>query len=116
MAQRDWTQPVLDLLELLQEQELELRAVSDGEERVKLDGDADERRQAAADVILSVDMSWLWIGIDTSNAQLALLLGNEPDEIVCDWGGKDCLEPLIELAIDLHGQQWLGKPCHVIEA
>ena len=116
MTRRNWTQPVLDLLELLQEQELELRAVSDGFERVELDGDADERRQAAADVICSVDMSWLSIGIGTFNAQLALVLGNEPDEIVCNWGGKGCLEPLIELAIDLHGQQWLGKPCPVIEA
>jgi hypothetical protein len=115
MARRDWTQPVLDLLELLQEQELELRTVSDGFERVELDGDADERRQAAADVICSVDMSWLSIGIGTFNAQLALVLGNEPDEIVCDWSSKGCLEPLIELAIDLHGQQWQGKPCPVTE-
>jgi hypothetical protein len=30
--------------------------------------------------------------------------------------GLQAGEEVNELAIDLHGQQWLGKPCPVIEA
>jgi len=118
MARRDWTQPVLDLLELLQQQELELLAVDDGEEVLRIgNGPAHDQRLAAADAITSVDVAWLSIGSNevTATAKLFIVLGNEPDELVCDWGGSKRLDPAIELAIDEHRLIWEGKPCPMIE-
>jgi hypothetical protein len=116
MERRDWTQPVLDLLALLQQQELELLAVNDGEEVLRINkGPAHDQQLAAADAITSVDQAWLSVGTGEATAQLFIVLGNEPDEIVCDWGGSKRLDPAIELAIDEHRLMWEGKPCPVIE-
>jgi hypothetical protein len=116
MARRDWTQPVLDLLALLQQQELELLAVDDGEGFIGLsDGTAHDQQLAAADAITSVDEAWLSIGSNEATAQLFIVLGNEPDELVCDWGGSKLLNPAIELAIDEHRLMWEGKPCPVTD-
>jgi len=112
MERRDWTQPVLDLLALLQQQELELLAVNDGEEVLRINkGPAHDQQLAAADAITSVDQAWLSVGTGEATAQLFIVLGNEPDEIVCDWSGSKQLDPAIELAIDEHRLMWEGKPC-----
>lgn len=116
MTKRDWTQPVLDLLEQLQAQELELLAVDDGEGFIGLaDGTAHDQQLAAADAITSVDMAWLAIGADKVTAHLCIVLGNEPDELVADWLAPPLLEPLIQLAIDQHRLLWEGKACPVID-
>lgn len=112
----DWTQPVSDLLEILQNHGVHLEAVCDGHATEAVIGDTPAQRTAhAAAIICSVDMSWLSITKERLSAHLCIVLGNEPDELVADYSCGRAALPLLEEQLDpvleLFRQQWEGRAC-----
>jgi len=109
MTRRDWTQPVLDLLHCLQGQQITLTSVDDGEESMLLlDAAPGDQALCAVDAICSVDASWLRVMQGQATGTLFIVLGNEPDELVADYGCTPSLEPVLEQAIEQHRTLWGG--------
>ena len=112
----DWSVPVKSLLAKFQAAGFNISAVHDGEKMIKIDQGLSTTaiRHSAADSVVSVDESFVYINKDGMNARLFIVLGNEPDEIVCDYTYPPKLEELIDEVIDKYSTQWEGIKCPMI--
>lgn len=117
MASYDWSIPVRSLLHKFQMAGFNISNVHDGVEMIQIDQKLSETkiRHSAADTIVSVDESFVYINKDGMNARLFIVLGNEPEEIVADYNYNPQLEKLLEETIDKYTLQWEGKKCPMIE-
>jgi Icc-related predicted phosphoesterase len=101
---------VLSLLHKFQQRGFVLRSVYDGEETCFL-GDAESKlgsRKDAADVICSVDESWVRIqNLSGDRATLFIVLGNDDSEILCDYSSssKELMQEIEVIAEEFY-QQW----------
>ena len=119
MTRLDWTLPVRTLIHQLQNHDFDILSVNDGDEDVpitSISGSLAER-QEATDVITAVDESSLRIGRGGKlRATIYIVLGNEPDELVADYGANtEEMMPFIEEAVEAHRNMWEGKKCPVME-
>lgn len=113
MARRNWSVPVNSLLRRIQAVGFTLTAVNNGEETIKINQQQSNLaiRKAAVEEVVSVDVATVYINKDNKSARLYLVLGNEPEELLCDY----TVHPLIEAANDDYILQWEGKKCPTIE-
>jgi hypothetical protein len=116
MASYDWSVPVKSLLTRFQVEGFNITDVHDGEEMIQIDQKLCKSaiRRAAADIIVSVDESYVLIEKHGMKATLFIVLGNEPEEIVSDYTYTPQLEELLEETIDKYVTQWEGKKCPMI--
>ena len=118
MAYYDWTVPVRTLIHQLQNHDFDILSVNDGEDDnhvIGLSGTLAER-QEATDYITAVDESYLRIGKGSERGIIFIVLGNEPDELVADYGANtEEMMPFIEEAVEAHRKQWEGKKCPLME-
>jgi hypothetical protein len=112
MAHYDWSKPVSSLLNKLQQNGFIIAAVNDGEETFKMDLKKSNlaNRKEATDVITSVDESWVQVKKGDAKGRMFIVLGNEPEELVCDYTDWNDLE----MVITEHSIQWEGKKCPMI--
>lgn len=100
---------VLSLLYKFQQHGFVLRSVYDGEETYFL-GDVESKlraRKDAADVICSVDESWVRMqNLSGDRATLFIVLGNDDSEILCDYSSRKELLQEIEVIAEEFYQQW----------
>jgi hypothetical protein len=117
----DWTQPVMSLLHKLQENDVQIIAVNDGEGYEKVSGNTKlATRKDAANMITAVDESWVRVKHKDDNndyiAVLYIVLGNETSEILADYaftpGTK--MEGILESVSNDFYEQWEDVPCPVI--
>lgn len=113
MAYLNWQPVVMSLLFNLQGAGFDLRAVDDGDGSTRLDSSQSklQQRLAAADIAAAVDVAKVFVCKGDKHGCLLLVLGNEPDELVADYGGAPALMPELELAIDRFSARWEGRPC-----
>lgn len=114
---KDWTQPVMSLLHKLQERDVQIIAVNDGEGYEKVLGDTKlASRKDAAQMITAVDESWVKVQHKDDFAVLYLILGNETSEILADYGftPDSKLEGILESVSEVFYEQWEDVPCPVI--
>lgn len=105
----DYTKPVMSLLSKLQKSGVEITDVFDGEGWTECMGDNNlSRRKDAADAILSVDESLVRVKYQEEVAKLFIVLGNEPSEILCDYGCKSgsVIESILEEVSEQFYEQW----------
>jgi hypothetical protein len=116
MASYDWSVPVKSLLAKFQEAGFNVSAVHDGEGMIRIDQNLSKTkvRHSAADTVVSVDESFVYVNKDGMRARLFIVLGNEPEEIVADYNYNPQLEELLEETIDKYTLQWEGKKCPMI--
>lgn len=98
---------VIDLLMQLQENGFELYSVNDGEENILTLNDV----KRTADVILSVDESWLNVkyGVMPANrSTIFIVLGNCPGEAWCDntIPRDDEMREKLDYVADEHYNKW----------
>ena len=116
MAKRyDWSKPVSSLLHKLQQKGFKMVNVYDGEGYEYLIGNNLSQRKSATSVIVSVDESRLTVEKNNLRGRLYIILGNEPSELVCDWGSAsgEIMEEL-ETVVNAHSEQWEGKKCPMV--
>lgn len=116
MACLDWAEPTRSLLKQLQDRNITLDAVDDGdgfEPCLDSNSSALAIRQKAADDLTAVDFSWLQITHGDQKAILCFVFDGMPEEILCDWQVKSNspLDVLIESALDEFSRIWEGRPC-----
>ena len=116
MASYDWSVPVKSLLTIFQVEGFNITAVHDGEEMIQIDQKLCKSAilWSAADIIVSVDVSYVLVEKHGMKATLFIVLGNEPEEIVSDYTYTPQLEELLEETIDKYVTQWEGKKCPMI--
>ena len=105
----DWTQPVMSLLNKLQEADVQIIGVNDGEGYETVSGDTKLAiRKDAADVITAVDESWVRVQYKDEFATLYIVLGNDANEILADYSYKPNseLEGIIESVNSAFYEQW----------
>ena len=112
----NWSVPVKSLLTMFQVEGFNITDVHDGEEMIQIDQKLSKSaiRQTAADIIVSVEESYVLIEKQGMKTILFIVLGNEPDEIVSDYTYTPQLEELLEETIDKYVTQWEGKKCPMI--
>lgn len=114
MARLDWTLPVRTLIHHFQNHDFDILAVNDGEEDlnvVSLSGSLAERNEAT-EYITAVDEAWLFVSRNGMRGRIYIVLGNEPDELVADYGANtEELMPFIDDVVEAHRNQWEGKRC-----
>jgi hypothetical protein len=117
MACYDWSVPVKSLLAKFQMAGFAITAVNDGEETIKIDQEQSNTkiRYSATDIVVSVDAATVYINKDGMRARLWIVLGNEPEEIVCNYTYHPKLESLIDEVIDKYSTQWEGVKCPMID-
>jgi hypothetical protein len=113
----DWTQPVMSLLHKLQKADVQIISVNDGEEYENVSGDTKlAARKDAADMITSVDESWVRVQYKDDIATLFIVLGNNTSEILADYsftpGSK--LEEILESVSEAFYEQWEDVPCPMV--
>lgn len=102
-----WKSVIGSLLKKLQDHGFTLVSVDDGGETHHLTGTNREQRQKAKAAICAVEESHLYVdNSDGVRKWLFIVLGNEPEETVCDCSGSGLDEVLEEFS-----KQWEGKPC-----
>jgi hypothetical protein len=117
MSHLDWSKPVSSLLYRLQEKGFTLISVFDGEETTTLvNNNPIHRRKEATEIITSVDESWVTVGYKEDRADLYLVLGNGPDEILADYSycPDTELEALLEEVEDQFSRAWENKKVPVV--
>lgn len=101
---------VLSLLHKFQQRDFSLRYIFDGEEEHYV-GNAKTNldiRKDAADIICSVDQSWVRVQNNQgSTATLFIVLGNDDSEILCDYSSssKELMQEIEVIAEEFY-QQW----------
>jgi hypothetical protein len=119
MPRNNWTPVVLDLLYLLTEEGgAVLHSADNGDGFRMLNGsDITQLRKDFAEELASVDESRLRITMQFQQATLFLVFGNEPAELVADWGAPEgtAIYWMLEAITRKFSDQWEGKPCPVIE-
>ena len=104
---RNYRPVVGSLLKKLQVSGFTLVSVDNGDGEVELTGTDRDKRQQAKSEICAVDESHLYV--DTSEGTrkwIFIVLGNEPEETVCDHSGSGLDDILEEFS-----NQWAGKSC-----
>jgi hypothetical protein len=116
MARCDWSVPVKSLLAKFQEAGFNISNVYDGEDMIPIDQTLSKTkiRHSAADIVVSVDESFVYINKDGMRARLFIVLGNDPEELVADYNYNPQLEELLEETIDKYTLQWEGVKCPMI--
>jgi hypothetical protein len=119
MPRNNWTPVVLDLLYLLTEEGgATLKAADNGDGFRMLNGsDINQLRKDYAEELTGVDQSALCIQLGVETATLYLVFGNEPSELISDWGAPNASRVywMLEAITRKFSDQWEGKPCPVIE-
>jgi hypothetical protein len=113
----DWTQPVMSLLHKLQKADVKIIAVNDGEEYENVSGDTNLAiRKDAADMITAVDESWVRVQHQDDSATLYIVLGNDTNEILADYGFTpgSKLEEILESVSNAFHEQWEDVPCPMV--
>lgn len=114
MARLDWTLPVRTLIHHFQNHDFDVVSVNDGEEDVTIFAQSKAgKRIEATEIITSVDESYLRVAKGEQTAIIFIVLGNEPDELVADYGCSEELMPFVDEVVDAHRNQWEGKRCPV---
>lgn len=114
MARLDWTLPVRTLIHHFQNHDFTILSVFDGEELIPfVSSNQWTDRQEATDAITAVDEAWLNVSHEGRKARIFIVLGNEPDELVADYGCSEELMPLVDDVVDAHRNQWEGKRCPI---
>lgn len=116
MARLDWSEPTRSLLKQLQDRNITLDAVDDGEGfEPCLDSTHSHLaiRQKAADDLTAVDCAWLQISFADQKAVLFFTFDGMPEEMLCDWQVKSNspLDTIIENALEAFSRIWEGRPC-----
>lgn len=114
---KDWTQPVMSLLHKLQEKDVQILAVNDGEGYENVSGATKlATRKDAAEMIVAVDEAWVKVKHQDDFATLYIVLGNETSEILADYGftPDTKLEGILESVSNAFYEQWEDVPCPVI--
>lgn len=114
---RNWSVPVRSLLFTLQQAGFNIDRVFDGGEcsimRYVHNRDA---RSDATEIITSVDESTLVVTKDSCTVTMRLILGNEPDGIVADYGcSSTTIERYFEKILGIYCNRWEGKKCPSVE-
>lgn len=120
----NWAPPVQSLLCKLQRQGVQPIAVNDGEEIHWLPACGQlKARKLAAEAVVAVDEACVCVQYidgagDKHRANLFIVLGNDANEILCDWGipKNEDFAAIIEKVADEFYEQWEGKPVPVIKA
>lgn len=116
----NWKPVVLSLLQHLETHGLVLHAVDNGGERIDIwNDDPDKRREEIAEEICAVDAARLSCRFHLTDgtelvANLFLVLGNEPEELVTDWEctrGSTSFTHAVNTALDAFEDEWSGVPC-----
>lgn len=96
------TSHVDKLLTCLQRSGFTITAVDDGQDATTINPylNPDTARAIALDAITAVDVAWLRISKNCETATLFLVLGNEPDCLVCDWTAGHDFDTELEVCID----------------
>ena len=105
----DWTQPVMSLLNKLQEADVQIIGVNDGDEYETISGNTKLAiRKDAADMITAVDESWVRVQYKDEFATLYIVLGNDANEILADYRYKPNseLEGILESVSSAFYEQW----------
>jgi hypothetical protein len=113
----DWTQPVMSLLSKLQEADVKIIAVNDGDEYESVSGDTKLAiRKDAADMIIAVDEAWVRVQYRDDVATLYIVLGNDTSEILADYSYKpnSKLEGILESVSNAFHEQWEDVACPMI--
>jgi hypothetical protein len=113
----DWTQPVMSLLHKLQKADVKIIAVNDGDEYENVVGDTNlAARKDAADRITAVDESWVRVQHKDDFATLYIVLGNDTNEILADYGFTpgSKLQAIIEGVSEAFYEQWEDVPCPMV--
>jgi len=115
MARLDWTLPVRTLIHHFQNHDFRVLSVNDGEEDVPIVSNPYSlaERKEATEIITSVDESYLRVAKGEQTAIIFIVLGNEPDELVADYGCSEELMPFVDDVVNAHRNQWEGKRCPV---
>ena len=113
----DWTQPVMSLLHKLQEADIQIIAVNDGDEYDEVVGDTNlAARKDAADMITAVDEAWVRVKHKDDFASLYLVLGNDTNEILADYSYplNTELEEILHNVSSAFYEQWEDVPCPMV--
>jgi hypothetical protein len=105
----NWNPVVGSLLKTLQDHNFTLVSVDNGDGKEALTGTERQRRQQAKKLICAVDVAELFITHPSSPSRslwVYIVLGNEPEETVCDHTHFDVLN----LAVEQFSRKWEGKP------
>lgn len=115
MARLDWTLPVRTLIHHFQNHDFRVLSVNDGEEDIPIVSNPYSlaERKEATEIITDVDESYLRVAKGEQTAIIFIVLGNEPDELVADYGCSEELMPFVDEVVDAHRNQWEGKRCPV---
>ncbi len=104
---RNWNPVIGSLLKKLQDHGFTLVSVDDLGETVELSGTDRDKRQQAKALITAVEESVLYVDtVDSVRKWIHIVLGNEPEETVCDHSAIGLDEVLEEFS-----EQWKGKRC-----
>ena len=110
----NWKPVVLSLLQHLETQGLVPHSVCYDEERIDTwSADPSDRRNEVAEEICAVDGARLACESGPYVANLYLVLGNEPEELVADWSctRDPVFEQRVVDALDSFEDEWSGVPC-----
>lgn len=118
----DWTQPVMSLLHKLQKADVQIVGVAivddyenDGWQKVIGDNNL-AIRKAATDIITSVDESWVTVQYKDDFSTLYIVLGNDTNEILADYGISpgSKLDEILESVSEAFYEQWEDVPCPMV--
>jgi hypothetical protein len=101
----NWRAVVGSLLCTLQEDDYTLERVDDGGETITVSGTPREQRQQAKSAIVAVDTSHLYVSKNGKTFWLFIVLGNAPEETVCDYTSNEDLEKTLDKFIS----KWEGR-------
>lgn len=101
----NWKPVLRSLVNSLREFGFALAYVDDGEERHEVADNA----KAAIEAMAGVDESKLVVAKDGQRYAVLIVLGNEPEETVCDYAVCDDLDK----ATEHFSKKWEGKSCPV---
>lgn len=110
----NWKPVALSLLQHLEAHELMPTVVNNGDERIDTwSADPDDRRQEIVEELCAVDQARLSCESGSYLANLWLVLGNEPEELVADWNctSDPAFEQRVINALDAFEDQWSGISC-----
>lgn len=106
----DYTKAISSLLSKFQRKGVEIIKVYDGEEWIDCNGNSNlDSRKIAVEAVDSVEISHVRIRYMNEVANLVLITGNEPSEILADWGCKSefvNLNNIIEEVSEEFYTQW----------
>lgn len=118
MATLNWSPIVSSLIKKLQNHDVEILGVNDGESMLGIPQEQSKLgiRKWAVSAIVSVDHSSVLIRKNGQTAMLYIILGNGPEEILADYcvkSGKLC--DIIESVENEFYSQWEGKKVPVTQ-